>query len=197
MPDLPADLMQSARDALNAAHSADAQQCDGRAAELVYADRLETWLKRLIPTPSQALALAARAQHLERWTIPRNSYPMDRPGYLTWRKAVHKLQGERAEALLLSVQIDPVLTRRVNTLVAKAAKDDEGQALEDAACLVFLQFELAGFAATHPEYTREKYLDIIRRTWRKMSPAAHTLAGTIQLAPALADLVREATAPVV
>jgi tRNAThr (cytosine32-N3)-methyltransferase len=180
--------------AIDAAHDADPARCDGRPAERVYAERLERWLLRLVPRPTPALAIAARAQHLERWTIPRASFPMDRPGYHAWRQAVHRRQGQRAEELLRAAGADAALAQRVNQLVAKAARDAEGQALEDAACLVFLEHELAGFAAEHPDYTREKTMDIIRRTWRKMSPAAQALAATITLPPALANVVRAATA---
>lgn len=188
------DPLASFRAAIDAAHDADPVRRDGRPAEAVYADHLDRWLRRLVPAPSPALALAARAQHLERWAIPRASFPMDRPGYHAWRQAVHKRQGQRAEELLRAAGADATLAQRVNLLVAKAAKDDEGQALEDAACLVFLEQELAGFAAEHPEYTREKNIDIIRRSWRKMSPAARALAATITLPPALAELVGAATA---
>lgn len=188
------DRLAAFRATLDAAHDADPERHDGRPAERVYAERLERWLLRLVPQPTPALALAARAQHLERWAIPRSSHPMDRPGYHAWRQAVHKRQGQRAEELLHAAGAEPALAQRVNLLVAKAAKDAEGQALEDAACLVFLEHELTDFAAKHPEYTREKSIDIIRRTWRKMSPAARTLAATIVLPTALAELVREAAA---
>lgn len=188
------DPLATFRAAIDAAHDADPERCAGRPAELVYAEHLDRWLHRLVPRPGPALAIAARAQHLERWTIPRASYPMDRPGYHAWRQAVHRRQGQRAEELLRAAGADAVLAARVNQLVAKAARDAEGQALEDAACLVFIEQELADFAAAHPDYTREKTVDIIRRTWRKMSPAARTLAGTIPLPPALAALVGEAVA---
>ncbi|MEI6713761.1 MAG: DUF4202 domain-containing protein [Verrucomicrobiota bacterium] len=184
-----------AKAALNAAHSADPKLENGVPAELLYADRLELWLNRLVPTPSLALSIAGRAQHLERWVIPRSDFPMDRPGYHNWRTTVHRRQGQRAEELLLAAGIDATVAARVNTLVAKLSKDEEGQALEDAACLVFLEHELPGFAASHPDYTREKFITIIRRTWKKMSASGHALAATVPLSPELAALVQEALAP--
>jgi tRNAThr (cytosine32-N3)-methyltransferase len=89
-----------------------------------------------------------------------------------------------------------MVSARIGQLVAKAAAkgDAEGQALEDAACLVFLEHELVGFAAAHPDYTREKFIDIIRKTWRKMSPRAHELALGIPLPEPLMELVRAAVA---
>jgi tRNAThr (cytosine32-N3)-methyltransferase len=186
----------AARAALDRAHEADPKREDGRAAELAYVERVERWLARLVPAMSPALRLAGRAQHLERWAIPRDSYPMDRAGYHRWRLAVHARQGERARELLLSAGCDQALADRVAALVAKKAPrgDAEGQALEDAACLEFLERELAAFAAQHHDYTREKFVDILRRTAAKMSPQARDLALALPLAPPLAALLREAVA---
>lgn len=185
-----------ARAALDAAHAADPERVDGAAAELRYADRIEHWVGRLVPAPSPALALAARAQHLERWVIPRSGYPLDRAGYLRWRKAVQQRQGARARELLLAAGCEAALAERVAVLVAKgAARDAEGQALEDAACLVFLEGELAGFAAEHGDYPRAKFVAIIAKTWAKMSPAARELALGLPLDPALRALVVDAVAP--
>jgi tRNAThr (cytosine32-N3)-methyltransferase len=186
-----AAVLAAARAALAAAHAGDPARSGDLVPEAAYADAIEAWVARLVPAPSAALGLAARAQHLERWAIPRATFPQDKPGYFAWRRAVHQRQGERARALLLGAGCSPGLAARVDQLVAKAAPkgDAEGQALEDAACLVFLAAELGPFAATHSDYTREKFIDIIRKSWRKMSPAAHELALGIPLAPALKDLV--------
>lgn len=185
--------MHAARAALDAAHAADPKQVDGVAAELRYADRIERWVARLVPSPSPALALAARAQHLERWVIPRSDFPLDKPGYLRWRRAVQQRQGARAKELLLGAGCDIALAERVGVLVAKgAARDAEGQALEDAACLTFLEDELAEFAAQHGDYPRAKFVDIIAKTWAKMSPAARELALGLALDPGLKALVVEA-----
>ncbi len=157
--------------------------------------RVGRWVSRLVAEPSDALVLAARAQHLERWAIPRDTFPIDRAGYFKWRKAVQQRQRERVVEILRDAGCDDDLPERVGTLVAKAAArdDPEGQALEDAACLVFLETELAPFVAEHRDYTREKLVDIVRKTWAKMSPAAQQLARDIPQAPALADVVAEAT----
>ena len=148
--DMPTpDLIERARAALDAAHAGEPSPPVGKPSELAYADHIEQWITRLVEQPSLALRLAARAQHLERWAIPRSSYPMDKPGYLAWRKAVHKRQGERAKELLTDAGMDAVTSERVGVLVAKAAPkgDAEAQALEDAACLTFLATELGDFGA--------------------------------------------------
>jgi protein-tyrosine-phosphatase len=190
------DLIDRARAALDAAHAAEPVVPTGKPSELAYAGHVEQWIERLIEQPSLALRLASRAQHLERWAIPRSSFPMDKPGYFAWRKAVHKRQGERAKELLTAAGMDAVTAERVGVLVAKAAPkgDLEAQALEDAACLTFIATELGDFASHHPDYTREKFIDIIRKTWRKMSPRGHQLALTIPLPDALKQLVKDALA---
>jgi hypothetical protein len=107
---------------------------------------------------------------------------------------VQKRQGQRARELLQAAGIDAVTCERVAQLVSKSAPkgDAEAQALEDAACLTFLATELGDFASHHPDYTREKFIDIIRKTWRKMSPRAHQLALTIPMAEELKGLVAAA-----
>lgn len=187
--------MARALAAIDAAHAADPGHGPGTTGELQYAQRLTAWMQRLVPAPTPALRLAARAQHLERWAIPRASFPMDRAGYHRWRRAVHQRQGQRAAELLSAVGVDPATTARVQALVAKALPlaDPEAQALEDAACLTFLADELAAFAASHADYSRERLLTILRKTWAKMSAQGRSLAGTIPLTPELAALVAEAT----
>lgn len=189
------DAYARARQSIDAAHEADpVRTAHGRAAELVYADRIEAWVARLVPDASPALRLAARAQHLERWSVPRASYPMDRAGYLQWRRSLYTKQAERARALLLAAGVPAAEAADVATWVSKTAlKTNPGsQALEDAACLVFLENEIGAFAAQHADYPREKFVDILRKTWRKMSPAAQQAALRLDLPPAIAGLVREA-----
>ena len=177
--------------AIIAVQSADPEQASGQPVETIYGQQVERWLRRLVPEPTVPLAIAARAQHFERWAIPRTDYPSDRAGYLRWRVAVHRRQGERVGAVLVAAGLPPELAARVGVLVAKQAPagDPEGQALEDAACLTFLEHELTSFVDQHPTYDDAKLIAIIRKTWRKMSPAARTLAGTIPLPPAISALV--------
>ena len=191
------DCYQKAREAIDQAHRADPQRStDGQPAELVYADRMEHWVGRVVPDASPALRLAARSQHLERWSVPRASYPLDKVGYHAWRKSLYKKQAERARALLLQVGVPAAEADEVATWVSKTGlKTNPGtQALEDAACLVFLETEIGAFAAQHADYPREKFIDILRKTWRKMSPQAHAFALALELPAPIAALVREAVA---
>jgi hypothetical protein len=189
------DAYARARQLIDAAHAADpARTGDGRAAELVYADHIEAWVMRLVQNAPPLLRLAARSQHLERWSVPRASYPMDRPGYLQWRRSLYTKQAERARGLLLEAGVPAAEAAEVATWVSKSGlKSNAGtQALEDAACLVFLENEIGAFAAQHADYPREKFVDILRKTWRKMSPAAQQAALGLDLPPPIAALVREA-----
>ena len=189
------DVYARAREFIDAAHDADPSHTpDGRAAELVYADRMEAWVVRLVPGASPALRLAARSQHLERWTVPRSTFPLDKPGYHAWRRSLYTKQAERARTLLLQAGVPGAEAADVATWVSKTGlKSNPGtQALEDAACLVFLENEISDFAAQHAEYPREKFVDILRKTWRKMTPQAQQAALALDLPPTIAGLVREA-----
>lgn len=184
-----------ARDLIDSAHAADpARTPDGRPAELVYADRVETWVARLVPDAPPHLRLAARCQHLERWLTPRATFPDGKVGYLNWRRSLYIKQADRARDLLLQAGVPAAEADEVRTWVSKTGlKTNPGtQALEDAAVLVFLENEIAGFAAQHTDYPREKFVDILRKTWRKLSPSAQQAALGLDLPPAIADLVREA-----
>jgi hypothetical protein len=191
------DCYQQARELIDAAHAADPRcAADGRPAELVYADRMEAWVARLGSDAPPLLRLAARCQHLERWSVPRASFALDRAGYHAWRRSLYVKQAERARTLLLQAGVPATEAGEVATWVSKTAlKTNPGsQALEDAACLVFLENESSAFATQHADYPREKFVDILKKTWRKMSPRAQELAHALALPPAIAALVREATA---
>ncbi|MGA3007643.1 MAG: DUF4202 domain-containing protein [Opitutaceae bacterium] len=189
------DIYLRARESIDAAHSADPRLADdGRPAELVYADHMEAWVDRLVPDAPPLLRLAARCQHLERWSVPRASFALDRAGYHAWRRSLYVKQAERARALLWQAGLSADEADEVATWVSKTGlKTNPGtQALEDAACLVFLENEISAFASQHADYPREKFVDILQRTWRKMSSRAQELARSLSLPPAIAELVREA-----
>lgn len=193
------DAYVRARETIDAAHSADPKHAaDGRAAELVYADRIEAWVAKLVPDATPILRLAARCQHLERWSVPRATFPEGKAGYLKWRQSLYKKQAERARELLIAAGVRANEADEAATWVSKTAmKTNAGsQALEDAACLVFLENEIEEFAAQHADYPREKFVDILRKTWRKMSPGAQQAALALDLPPAIAALVREAVSEV-
>jgi hypothetical protein len=189
------DPYHQARVLIDAAHAADPKHTsDDRPAELVYADRMEAWVARLVPDASPQLRLAARCQHLERWSVPRATFPEGKAGYLTWRKSLYKKQADRARDLFRQAGVTSTEADEVALWVSKTGlKTNPGtQALEDAACLVFLENEIEAFAAQHADYPREKFVDIIRKTWKKMSARGQELARTIALPPAIGALVTEA-----
>lgn len=162
-----------------------------RPKELVYAERMTAWLDRLRPDAPDALRLAVRSQHLQRWAIPRSDYPQGRAGYKQWRTALAKYHAERAGEVLRDVGYDAATIERVQSLLRKEnfKRDDDAQTLEDVACLVFLQHYFADFAARHDD---DKLIEIVRKTWRKMSPQGRAAAGELELPPRLADLVGRA-----
>ena len=191
------DSYLNARELIDNAHAADPKHStNGRPAELVYADNMERWVASVAPEATPILRLAARCQHLERWSVPRASFPLDKPGYHAWRKSLYKKQADRARELLLQAGVSAEEADEVATWVSKTGlKTNPGtQALEDAACLVFLENEIPGFATQHPDYSREKYVEIIRKSWRKMSPRAQELARGIPFPPGIGELVHEAIA---
>jgi hypothetical protein len=143
--------------------------------ELLYARRLTDWVLRLRPDASEALRLAARCQHLRRWESPRDRYPLDRAGYLRWRADLKKFHAEQSGAILREVGYDEKLIRRVQALNLKTdlGKDPDCQVLEDALCLVFLQYQFADLAAKTDD---EKMINALKKSWAKMSEQARAEA---------------------
>ncbi|MGE5538249.1 MAG: DUF4202 domain-containing protein [Gemmatimonas sp.] len=160
-----------------------------------YAERMTAWLARLDPDASEALRLAARAQHIGRWTIPRNRYPEGTAGYNRWRRELARFHAETAGRLMEESGYDPATIARVGALIRKEGlgRDPETQALEDAACLVFLEAGFDDFSRRHPD---DKVVDIVAKTWRKMGPKGRALALELVggLPPDRAQLVARAVA---
>lgn len=188
---------ETATQQLDAAHREDPNRelFEGQElpAELLYAERMTRWLERLAPDASEPLRLAARCQHLCRWMIPRNRYPMDRPGYHRWRNELARFHADRGGEILRAVGYDEATIARVQSLVRKERLklDPEAQLLEDVICLVFLESYFADFARKHDE---EKLITILRKTWKKMSPRGHEAALALDLSPAALALVEKALA---
>jgi uncharacterized protein DUF4202 len=142
-----------------------------RPRELIYAQWLTDWVLRLCPEASEALQLAARCQHICRWLIPRNSYPMTRAGYLRWREELKRFHAEKSTEILREAGYPEDIIARVRdlNLKKKFGADPECQLLEDALCLVTLQYQLGDLMdKTEPD----KMITILQKTWKKMSPAA-------------------------
>jgi hypothetical protein len=159
--------------------------------ELLYARRMTEWLNRLEPNASEPLKLAARCQHIRRWEIPRSSFPMDRPGYLAWRKRLYHFHAETAAAILQDVGYDEASIARVASLLQKERikLDPEMQTLEDVICLVFLENYFSDFARDRDE---QQMLNIIRRTWAKMSTRGHQAALQLKLSDEDLALINKA-----
>jgi hypothetical protein len=164
---------------------------DPRGRELPYAERMTARLDAFAPDAPEHVRLAARAQHIRRWEIPRSSSPMDRAGYHQWRTRLYVHHAAVAGAILRDVGYSDELVARVGDLLRKRRlkSDPDVQLLEDVVCLVFLEHELTGFAATQEH---EKVVDILRRTWAKMSPRGQQAALALDLPPEARALVAEA-----
>jgi hypothetical protein len=164
---------------LDEANSADPNKVsiDGETVpyELFYAQRLTEWVERLSPSASPALLLAARGQHICRWMIPRSSYPMTRAGYLKWRTDLKQFHAKKSGQILTESGCSQDLITRVQELNLKKnlGHDPELQILEDALCLVTLQYQLTDLVRkTDPE----KMVSILQKTWKKMSSQARDQA---------------------
>ncbi|MCE1236167.1 MAG: DUF4202 domain-containing protein [Hyphomicrobiales bacterium] len=150
---------------------------------VVYGERMSERLAKLAPEASDLLKIAARAQHIRRFDTPRGDYPMDKPGYHAWRNALKVHHAEVVGKLMAELGWTDAEIARVGQLVRKEAikRDPEAQTVEDCASLVFLEHEYAEFGE---KYADEKVVDIVAKTWRKMSDAGHAQAlGLVPLLP--------------
>lgn len=163
------------------------------AKEWIYAQRMSARLHVFCDNPSETLQLATRAQHICRWKIPRSDYPMDRTGYKKWRMDLAVFHGETAGRIMDQHGYDNESIERVKDLLLKRGlkRDEEVQVLEDVICLVFIEFYLEEFAQKHDE---AKLIDIIRKTWNKMSEKGHAAALKLPLPEAMLQLVTKALA---
>jgi hypothetical protein len=185
---------------IDAANSDDPNQvsADGKdwPKELLYSERMSDMLERYNSDADDPMKLAIRSQHIERWKSPRNAYPMDRIGYLKWRKDLYKIQANTAAKLLLEAGYDDEVIGRVRNAVAKKniKGNPDTQLLEDVTDLVFLEYYLLAFVAKHPDYSDQKWIEIIQKTWNKMSDDAHAfaLSGAVRLPESLVPLIRKA-----
>ncbi|HMB94483.1 MAG TPA: DUF4202 domain-containing protein [Tepidisphaeraceae bacterium] len=159
--------------------------------ELLYSKQMTQWLEKLEPNASETLRLAARCQHIRRWEIPRHSFPMDRAGYLNWRKTLYQFHADKAGEILRQVGYDDATISRVQSLLKKEKikADPEMQTLEDVICLVFLENYFSDFAREKDE---QKLINIIRRTWAKMSPRGREAALTIKYSSQDLTLIQRA-----
>jgi hypothetical protein len=163
------------------------------AKELLYSQRMTRKLLQFEPNASKALQISARAQHICRWKIARNEFPMDRIGYLKWRETLKKMHANTTAEILQQVGFDDQFVDRVKKIILKKLikKNEESQALEDVICLVFLDYYFDEFAGKHSD---EKVIDILQKTWVKMSDKGHKFALQLSFSNKSLALVKQAIA---
>ena len=190
-------------DAIDAASAQDPNLIEGPEREpgsssrvpagLLYGQRMSATLDAFAPGASEALAIAVRGQHIERWTTPRGTYPIGRAGYLRWRNDLKAYHARRLAEIMATHGYDEAMIARVGALVRKERlkQDAEAQTLEDVACLVFLTHYLPGFAAGEAEAPMDddKLAGVLAKTWRKMSPKGQAAAASLPLAPRVRALL--------
>ena len=162
--------------------------------ELLYSMRMTRWLETIEPQASDALRLAVRSQHIRRWEIPRSDYPLGRKGYHQWRTRLYDYHGEKAAEILEKVGYEEETIAQVRKMLKKQGLKSnlETQALEDVACLVFLESYFWDFSRLHDE---EKIIDILRKTWAKMSACGQEAARELSLNAGAEALLNKALTP--
>ncbi|MDH5613145.1 MAG: DUF4202 domain-containing protein [Gammaproteobacteria bacterium] len=164
--------------------------------ELLYSHHMSDMLERFAPETDEAMKLAIRAQHIQRWKSPRSNYPMDRKGYHQWRTALYTFHADTLAALMAQAGYTQDSLDRIKLAVGKKElkKNPDTQLVENIAALVFIEHYMLEFAGKHPEYDETKWIDIIRKTWRKMSEPAQqfALSGSIKLPEPLIPLIQKA-----
>lgn len=159
--------------------------------ELLYAERMTNQLNKFAVNSSEALQLTVRCQHICRWEIPRDSYEMNRVGYLTWRKELKDFHAEKAAEILTEVGYGEETINEVQFLLLKKQlkKNADTQTLEDVVCLVFLEFYFSKFSE---KYSEEKLIEIVQKTWKKMSDKGHEAALELSLPESSLALITKA-----
>lgn len=180
----------------DAANAEDPNQDEGQPKELLYSQRMSDMINRFAPEASEASQLSVRAQHIQRWKVPRNTYPMTKEGYHAWRTGLYSFQANTAGELMRQAGYDEEIIERVKKAVGKRGikSNPETQLLEDIADLVFIEHYLVAFVQSKPDYDEAKWLEIIRKTWQKMSKnaQAYALSGKIKLPESLVPLITKA-----
>jgi len=161
--------------------------------EYLYSLRMVAMLQKFRPDADEAHLLAARCLHLFRWEVPRSSYPHGKIGYLKWRTYLYTYQAEKAVALLESAGYGGDVLDRVFAMVAKKNQksNKDAQLIEDVSCLVFLQYYAESFAVRYAD-DLPKLMDIVKKTWNKMSDGGRNFAIHLDLSADLLHLLQKA-----
>jgi hypothetical protein len=164
-----------------------------RPKEVVHAERMTAWVQRLDPAAGELARVAARAHHLRRWVVPRDSFPDGRAGYLKWRTEQQRRHAAEVGEIMAAVGYDEDEIARVGEVIRKVRlrSDPVVQVHEDALCLVFMEMQ---FDELDERLGDEKMVDVLRKTLAKMSDAAKKEALAFPLTPAQQGLVSRALA---
>ncbi|MGZ5191670.1 MAG: DUF4202 domain-containing protein [Flavisolibacter sp.] len=148
-------------------------------AEYFYALQLYNWVLKLYPDANETLLLAARSQHIGRWKIPRETYPDGKAGYLSWRSDMAKFHANIAGDLLIQAGYHEEEIKKLQQILLKEnlKNDAEVQVMENALCLVFLQFQYEDFIQ---KYDEEKIVRILQKSWKKMTEPGRNFAMTLE-----------------
>lgn len=194
-------MYEKAIELYNAANSKDPnieQDYDGKdiPKELLYSQRMLDMINRYLPEADDVAKLSVAAQHIERWKSPRSDYPMNRKGYHLWRTKLYKFHAETAGKLLEEVGYDEDTIERVKLAIGKKnlKSNHDTQILEDIAALTFIEHYMMAMYENFPQYDEDKWIDIIIRTWKKLSPEAHefALSGKLKLPEPLVPVIVKA-----
>ena len=173
------------------------ENMDGRSLpkELLYAQRMTERLGKFATDADEVVQLAARCQHIGRWEIPREKYPMDKKGYLQWRNEEKTHHAKIAQTILSEVGYEQEMIDGVKFLLLKKElfSNPRTQLLEDVVCLVFVEYYLEEFAAKHDD---EKVIDILRKTVKKMTPKGKQAVGQLTVSEKMRRLIEQSTASV-
>jgi hypothetical protein len=190
-------LFTQAMEAFNAANSKDPNfiEVNGfeKPYELVYANWLYEWVMKLNPNAKEELQLAAKCQHIKRWEIPRSKYQDGLKGYTKWKKELAEYHADEAGKILKQVGYEEAVIERVRAINLKKnlKTDSDVQTMEDALCLVTLQYQIEGFSLKHDD---EKMIGIIKKTWAKMSDRAKEEALKLSYSERVLSLIKNAIA---
>ena len=166
---------------------------DPNGKELLYSQRMSDRLELFRPGSAEHIKLAIRCQHIGRWTIPRNTFPEGKKGYMAWRNQLKSFHAETAGSILKDCSYDAETIHKVQDLLLKKdlRSNPETQLLEDVVCMVFVEFYLDEFAGKHDD---EKVIDILAKTLKKMSAEAIDVATHFRLDPRTQELLLRAAA---
>ena len=197
------EMLEKAISLIDAANSEDPNKVQDEAGkewpkELLYSHRMSDMLSRFKPDADEVQQIGIRGQHIKRWTSPRDAYPMDRIGYLKWRTDLYKYHAETTAEYMAEAGYSDEDLERVKQMVGKKGikSNPDTQLLEDVVDLTFIEHYLLEFAGKHPEYSEEKWIDIVQKTWKKMSEEGQqfALSGKITLPEPLIPLIQKALA---